>query len=1066
MTSSPAPGIARWRPALLAAALCLSSRAADLPLWESGYAVFDPPEARRSFVSGAVNALACTPDGLLFVGSNRLTVFDGHNWRRIEVPGTSRFLTLAAEELPGHGMRVWLGADGAIGHVDRSATGEWLLTSLAGPMAAAGIHDLSDIRHVQPDGRGGATFVTRAHVLRWDGKKISSWPLPNPPRSFIFDYRGAVHVYQDGVGLLRVGEDGPGVWLAEADLPERQPITGLVELPGDEALALFFNDEIYRRSATGQWTRLADLAPIIRGRRALHVVRVDSDTIAIGFAYGGVMLCRNDGSLISLVNTLSGLPDDNTDALLSDGQGGLWIGTGTGLTRLVGTGRASLFDQRARIANGVIRRVLEHDGRPFVVTSRRAYDLVPTPPTEPARFNRLEIIWPQLREGLAHRGRVWLAGTGGLWLVQGGTAVREPAVTADVVHVLAPTWLPEGLLYLDRTQIHALLPHEKNGWQSLDLRQPIESPPVSALEDAAGRLWVSTRNGHVYIYTWDPTAHTLRQTAHHAPGRGGLPPGLHRPHLARLGDGVILFTESDILASADPAAGFSTVPGLADFSTDAALPLRDGSALWSVQFKPAGTAAPHALIRVRWDRAANTFAWEPVAGPGLDHISDVTSLSLTGPPGQEVLWVGGETALLRLEMPTLPPAKTVPPVRLQEVRVDATRHAILRPGATAEFASKVSRLEFQFAASVHDSSLLFQSRLVGVEDRWSAPTSSSHREFTGLAPGTYELQLRAVDRFGRTGPVTGYAFQLAAPWYLRPPALAGWVLLLAAITRSAIKWRVRLLKLQAARLEQLVNDRTRELSLSNTARAEFLDSLSHELRRPLNGILSLIRRLEESSLSDRQRDHAQLLRQGTESLARVCDEVLNFSALEYGAVALEERPFRLGGLLDAVVTEFGGTGPAPAIHLSADLADEFTGDYPKLKTIVGNFLANAVKHADGTPVEIAASCTPMPDGGANVLIEVADGGPGVPAEEQELIFKRFVRGSHAKQTRVPGTGIGLATCRAMARLMGGSVGVESPSDRAREHGWPGPGSTFFVRVPLRRIAPEPVSSAAVPRESA
>lgn len=1065
MKSSPAPGPARWRPALLAALLWLSGRAAELPYWESGYAVFDPPEAHRSFVSGAVNALACTPDGLLFVGSNRLTVFDGHNWRRIEVPGTSRFLTLAAEELPGHGMRVWLGADGAIGHVDRTGTGEWLLTSLAGPLAAAEIHDLSDIRHVQPDGRGGATFVTRAHVLRWDGRKFSSWPLPNPPRSFIFEYRGAVHVYQDGVGLLRVGEDGPSVWLAEAGLPERQPITGLVELPGDEALALFFNDEIYRRSAAGQWTRLADLAPIIRGRRALHFARVDPDTIAIGFAYGGVLLCRNDGSPISMINTQNGLPDDNTDALLSDGQGGLWIGTGTGLTRLVGPGRASLFDQRARIANGVIRRVLEHEGRPFVVTSRRAYDLVPTPLTEPARFNRLEIIWPQLREGLVHRGRLWLAGTGGLWLVQSGTAVREPAVTTDVFEVLAPSWLPEGLVYLNRTGIHALLPRGTAGWESLDLHQQIESPPVSALEDKLGRLWISTRDGHVYIYTWNPAARTLHLAAHQAPGGGGLPAGLQRPQLALLDDRVALFTDTDILASADPAAGFTPVPALADFSADAAVPLRDGSGLWSVQLKAAGNAAPHALIRVRRDQSPGAFTWEPVTVPGLDHIADITSLSLTGPAGAEVLWVGGETALLRLDLPALQPAKTMPPVHLQEVTVDAARHALLKPGTIAEFASKVSRLEFHFSASVSDPSLLFQTRLAGVEETWSAPALSAQREFTGLAPGTYELQLRALDRFGRTGPLTGYAFRLAAPWYLRPPALAGWGLLLAVIARGAVKWRVRRLKLQAVRLEQLVNDRTRELSLSNTARAEFLDSLSHELRRPLNGILSLIRRLEETSLSDRQRDHAQLLRQGTESLARVCDDVLNFSALEYGAVALEERPFRLGGLLEAVVAEFGGPGPAPVVQLPADLTDEFTGDYAKLKTVVGNFLANALKHADGTPVEIAVGCTTMPDGRANVLIEVADGGPGVPAEEQELIFKRFVRGSHAKQTRVPGTGIGLATCRAMARLMGGSVGVESPSDRAREHGWPGPGSTFFVRVPLRRIAPGPVSSAAAPRES-
>jgi signal transduction histidine kinase len=1043
-------GCNRWWPALLAALWLVAPAAEELPLWEAGYAVFDPPEVRRSFVSGAVNALARTPDGLLFVGSNRLTVFDGHNWRRIDVPGTSRFLSLAAEALPAQGVRVWFGSDGALGYVDRTSTGDWSLTSLAGPLAAAGLTDLSDIRHARPDGRGGAIFVTRAQVLHWDGRQFTIWPLPNPPRSFTFEYRGAVHVYQDGVGLLRVSDQGPHVWLAETDLPERQPITGLVELPGDEALVLFFNDEIYRRGAQGQWTHLSDLSRIVRGRRALHAARVGPDTIAIGFAYGGVLLCRNNGSLISLVNTQSGLPDDNTDALLDDGEGGLWIGTGTGLTRLIGAGRASLFDQRARIANGVIRRVLEHEGRPFVVTSRRAYDLVPTPPTEPARFNRLEIIWPQLRDGVVRRGRLWLGGSGGLWNVTGGTAVHDPAVTADIFQLLAPSWLPEGMIYLDRTQIYALLPAGKDSWQSVTLNQQIESLPVSILEDSAGRLWVSTRDGHVYIYTWDKAARALHQAFHHAPGNGGLPANLQRPQLARLGNSVALFTDTDILVSADPAAGFAAASALADFSADAAVPLPDGAALWSVQFRPAGDAAPHALIRVSRDQASGRLTWEPFAAPGLDHISDVTSLSLTGPRGSEVLWVGGETALLRLELPAASPPRVVPPVHLSEVTADANREPTDPAVFPVKFAAKVSRLQFSFAAIVSDPSLLFQSRLVGVEDTWSSPSPSPQREFTGLASGTYDFQVRAVDRFGRAGPATAFPFQLEAPWYRRPLALAIWILLLAAAARGAMKWRLRRLKQQATRLEQLVNERTRELSLSNTARSEFLDSLSHELRRPLNGILSLIRRLEESSLSTRQREHAQLLRQGTESLARVCDEVLNFSALEYGAVALEERPFLLGEMLARAISEFGGGGTRPTVRLPADWVDGFVGDEAKLRTVVGNFLANASKHAADSLIEIVVSSAATPDGRANVLIEVVDGGPGIPVEEQELIFKRFVRGSQAKQARVPGTGIGLATCRAMTRLMGGSVGVESPSERAREHGWPGAGSTFFVRVPLRR----------------
>jgi len=215
-------------------------------------------------------------------------------------------------------VRVWFGADGALGYAEEDATGEWKLTSLAAPLGAAGVSDLSDIRHVKPDGRGGALFVTRSHVLRWDDGQFRLWPLPSPPRLFVFEYQGFVHVYQDGIGLLRVTENGPELWLAEANLPERHPVTSLVELPDGGALAIFFNDEVYLRSAAGAWTRQAELAPVLKGRRPLRAVRLDAGTIAIGLAYGGVMLCRNDGSLARLVSAQSGLRDDNTDSLLED----------------------------------------------------------------------------------------------------------------------------------------------------------------------------------------------------------------------------------------------------------------------------------------------------------------------------------------------------------------------------------------------------------------------------------------------------------------------------------------------------------------------------------------------------------------------------------------------------------------------------------------------------------------------------------------------------------------------------------------------------------------------------
>jgi signal transduction histidine kinase len=77
-----------------------------------------------------------------------------------------------------------------------------------------------------------------------------------------------------------------------------------------------------------------------------------------------------------------------------------------------------------------------------------------------------------------------------------------------------------------------------------------------------------------------------------------------------------------------------------------------------------------------------------------------------------------------------------------------------------------------------------------------------------------------------------------------------------------------------------------------------------------------------------------------------------------------------------------------------------------------------------------------------VLIEVSDRGPGIPGEEQEVIFAKFVRGAAAKKSPAPGAGLGLAACRALATAMGGNVGVESV---------PGQGATFFLSLPLKRV---------------
>lgn len=1029
-------------------AVLLAAGRAETPP-ETGYPIFDSPAVSRLYVSGPVMALAATADGLLLVGSNQLAAFDGHSWQQIELPTDVRVLSLAAE--PATPGRVWVGGPQTLGWLERDEAGAWSYHSAAALLAAGGIHGVWDIRYIFP-GADGVYFVGRAAVLHWDGRTFAAWDLPSAQR--IFATGGGTHpvlVYQTGTGVFRLTPQGPQLWRHLSDLPVRDPLVGYFPHPDGTALAVFYTD-VYRL-AGGEWTRLDEASNLLQGRRAIETAQLDASTVAIGTAFGGVLLVHRDGSVSCVTSGQTSLPDDYVDSLLPDSLGRLWIGTGTGLARLAAHGEASLFDQRTGLATAMIRAVRRISGETWIVSSRRVYRLQAAEGLAPAQLERMEQIWPGTEDAVGFAGDPWLGGLDGLWRIHDGQAQPVPVAVGEVRRLLCPRSHPGSLLVMGAHRLSEITlsggrPQERVS--GLDLG----GVPLGAGETPDGAWWLATDDGRVARFEFDPAR---REWTRRISLDLGLPPAGRpvRRLFAVANNRLLLVREDEVLVLRSDGRSFEPVGQLAGFAVEAAATASDGTAYLVLHRLSLGSASPRGLARVTAGRGDEPAAltWVPLHAPGIDQLGRVSTLNCELRPSGEVLWIGGESNLLRLEVAALRPAPELAPVVLRQIELGGV------PGATAPAADAAhvpggdNRIEFTFASGPMrgvDTELFFQTQLVPVESGWSVPESVARREFTGLAPGSYVFKVRSLDRFGRGSVPVTYAFVIEPPWYQQPWALAGWVVLLAAGTWGLLRWRVRRLEVQAARLNELVNDRTRELSLSNTTRAEFLDSLSHEIRRPLNGILSLTRRLEQSSLTPDQRAQADLLRQGGETLQRICDEVLNHSALDYGVVAVEERPFQVRAMLAAAIAESGPDPARVAVHLPDDFVDGFVGDEAKLRAIVANFMANAARHAPGAAVEIAVTGTAASPTVADVLIEVTDGGPGVPAEEQELIFRRFARGSRAKRDRVPGTGIGLATCRSLARLVGGSVGVESPVESTRVPPGPGPGATFFVRVPLRR----------------
>lgn len=230
----------------------------------------------------------------------------------------------------------------------------------------------------------------------------------------------------------------------------------------------------------------------------------------------------------------------------------------------------------------------------------------------------------------------------------------------------------------------------------------------------------------------------------------------------------------------------------------------------------------------------------------------------------------------------------------------------------------------------------------------------------------------------------------------------------------------------------------RSAEAASLAKSEFLSTLCHEIRNPVNVMVGMMDLALQTDLTPEQREYLTLMKISSSQVLGVINHTLDIEKIEAGLVDLELVAFSLrqslGDTVKMLSFEARRKGLRLAFEVAPDVPDALRGDPLRLRQIVLNLLSNALKFTEQGEVVMLVTSQKVSVGSVTCCFAIKDTGPGIPQEKQAGIFAPFVQADSSVARRYGGSGLGLSIASRLTQLMNGSMWLESI---------PGYGSTFF-----------------------
>jgi PAS domain S-box-containing protein len=262
-------------------------------------------------------------------------------------------------------------------------------------------------------------------------------------------------------------------------------------------------------------------------------------------------------------------------------------------------------------------------------------------------------------------------------------------------------------------------------------------------------------------------------------------------------------------------------------------------------------------------------------------------------------------------------------------------------------------------------------------------------------------------------------------------------------------------------MERALRQTSKELSIArdqaleaSNLKSAFVANISHELRTPLCAILGMTELLTYGELSDEQQEIVQMLKDSSQALLSIVNDVLDLSKIEAGKMSLDTAPFNLIFLVQecARALALGAREKGLFLKTNVDhrIPEIVVGDASRVRQTLLNLIGNSIKFTEVGGITVELSSESEVEDSVSVRFSVTDTGIGISPEEQHLLFQPFTQVDGSDSRKYSGTGLGLSISKHFVEMMQGRIGVESKK---------GEGTVFWFVIPFKKCEQEAGSKA-------